>query len=193
MYFWFHTAFLKTKTFLNSRDRSTSSTASIARKTSRKSLININNENMIRSDPTNKNKIVLHLGRNELDNGHHSKNQKVLPIEFCIDLTFRLATMEETENAGPYTPKIFNDVTVGGGGGNGNGKIQSSTGSSTGNDPSFNPDMVDTTESKKGDTAIEVVVENPILNDGDGNKNVDKDDEDDDRPSILDAVSPWSK
>ena len=59
-------------------------------------------------------KVVLHLDRNHLDNGHHSKNQKVLSEEFCIDLKFRLATAKEIMEAGEYVVQHFEDELVGG-------------------------------------------------------------------------------
>ena len=71
-------------------------------------------DDAVRLDPVSGDKVILHLDRNHLDNGHHSKNQKVLPEEFCIDLKFRPATEEEIRVAGDYVPKHFENVLVGG-------------------------------------------------------------------------------
>jgi len=92
MYFWFHTAFFK-------------STAEEDEVQMMRHLLTP------LSDGSSS--VVVHLKRNHLDNGHHRKNQKVLIEDFCIDLKFRRATAEECKKAGPYTPKLFEDVTVG--------------------------------------------------------------------------------
>ena len=103
-YFWYHTAFL---------NKTSNESATV-----RPSRLSMSEDDAVRPDPiSGGDSVILHLDRNHLDNGHHNKNQKVLPEKFCIDLKFRPATAEEIRDAGEYVPKHFEDVLVGGGSG----------------------------------------------------------------------------
>jgi protein-tyrosine phosphatase len=152
MYFWFHTAFLNKSNIKNE--------SSSERRSSHVSV----------SDS-----FILHLSRNDLDNGHHSKNQKVLPEEYCIDLKFRIATKEEINKSGEYVVKHFDNALAGGAKQTNsleNG-IQSTESNGISDNNSVHINIIETNKEVKHD-----------------NEDNDNDDEENE---FLNVISPWSK